>query len=259
VFNEQIFYNRVFQLAHKGIGFMGPKPMWAVVVVSEQKIIAEAYMEKYGDASPLDKLQMFHFENHYDLYTNLLFEPALLGKLRPQKIFYSNVIPSMDLSAVFLEYQQMGIVLHQNLQQPGEVLNRSYFYFQKYKIPYSKKIPFSKELNPAFRTSFDCVVFILEVLKKSEDDDFKAFNRRTPLRILLSPFGELDFSWKVLSDDARRNTMVISTYEDVSNHPEIVRKLESLGIAQLSVEKLDEQVLLATLARYKFISVLFEV
>jgi len=74
----------------------------------------------------------------------------------------------------------------------------------------------------------------------------------------LCPFEKLDFSWKVLSDEVRRNTMVITTHDDVKKNPEIAKRLEQQGIAQLSLSRVEEQEILKTLARYKFISVLLK-
>ena len=237
---------------------MGPHPLWAIVIANEEKIIAEAHMQKYGSLSPLNKLQDLKIENtNYKLYSNLLFPLEELGTLRPQKVFYSNALLKMNFSKICDDYHTAGIELIEVLRKEGEKLNKAFFYYEKNKLPYSKTIEHSKELNPALRSGFDCVVFDQEIVSKT-NDDFKAFNERTPLRVLKCSLNELNFNWKVLSDDQRRNTMILTSHEDIRENGEIVYQLETKGVALLAMGALDEMEVLRALARFKFISVLFE-
>ncbi len=254
---NQQYLNRVFELAHLGIGFLGPSPLWAVVVVNESGVLAEASLLKYGNLSPLKKLQEHHLSGHYQIYSNLLFFPNELEKLTPSTIYFCNELSQHDLNKIRAEFFERKIDLFKVCSEEGKNLNKAFFYFDEHKIPYSEKILHSKKLNPAIRSGFDCVVFNKQVIEKS-NDNFKALNNRFPLRVLLCPLRELDFNWNVLADEFRRNTMVITTHQDVLDNQEIVRMLEHKGIAQLGLEEVSEQVLLRALARYKFISVLFE-
>jgi hypothetical protein len=252
-------FNRVFKLAHKGLGFMGPHPLWAVVIADDEKILAESYMQKYGNITPLKKLHEHNFSGaNYNLYSNLLFPLQELGVLRPQKIFYSNTLLKLDLEKIREEYKLAGIEIVELLSREGENLNKAYFYYEKNKLPYSKIIAHNSELNPALRSGFDCIVFDKMIVVKT-NDDFKALNSRTPLRVLKCPLKELNFEWKILSDDQRRNTMILTSHEDIRENQEIVYQLEMKGVAMLAMSALDDMEVLRALVRFKFISVLFEI
>jgi len=122
VLTDQIYFNRVFKLSIEGLGLVGPKPLWAIILVKENRIIAEAYLGKYGDQTPLQKLQGFDSETDYDLYTNLLFDFDLLGKLRPHKILYCNSIASKSFDNLKKSFENAGIQLEQNLEDEGKQL-----------------------------------------------------------------------------------------------------------------------------------------
>jgi hypothetical protein len=255
---EEIF-NHVFKLAYKGLGFMGPQPLWAVIIADEEKILAQAHMQKYGNLSPLKKLQGLNLEsNKYNIYSNLLFPAEELGELKPVKIFYTNTLLKMDLKKIVLDYAAAGIELFEINKREGENLNKAYFYFEKNNLPYSKSIEHNPDLNHALRSGFDCIVFDKKIVRET-NDDFRALNKRTPLRVVKCPLKELNFSWKILSDDFKRNTMVLTSHEDIRENSEIAYQLEMLGIALLAMSALDDLEVLRALVRFKFISVLFEI
>ena len=252
-------FNRVFLLAYRGLGFIGPQPLWAVVIADHEKILAETYMEKYGDLSPLKKLQGLNFKSYnYNIYTNVLFPHSDLADLSPQKIYYSNTLLKFTQDKIQCEYQTAGIELEEILKKEGEQLNKVYFFFEKNNLPYSRVVDHDLELNPALRSGFDCIVFDKHIVQKN-NDDFKALNQRTPLRVLKCPLGELNFEWKILSDDQRRNTMILTSHDDIRLNQEIVYQLEMKGVALLAMSALEDIDVLRALVRFKFISVLFEV
>jgi hypothetical protein len=252
-------FNRVFKQAHLGLGFMGPQPLWAVVIADEEKILAHAHMQKYGNLSPLKKLQSFQLKDGtYNIYSNLLFPFEELGDLRPKKIFYSNSLLKMNSVKIKQDYQSAGIELVEILKKEGENLNKAFFYYEKNNLPYSKRVEHDPELNPALRTGFDCIVFDKTVVEKF-NDSFMAFNERTPLRVIKCPLRELDFEWRILSDDQKRNTMVLTSPDDIRENSEIAYQLEMKGVALLAMSALEDSDVLKALGRFKFISVLFEV
>lgn len=86
------------------------------------------------------------------------------------------------------------------------------------------------------RKNTDCILIDHKKMK-SQDlfmvDDPEFDRRLQPLRLVVVNLSELDPYWKILNDPMKRNTMVISPDDEVRAHPDIVRLLESMGVALL--------------------------
>lgn len=119
----------------------------------------------------------------------------------------------------------------------------------------------------ALRQKYDCIM----VGRKTIELDNPSLNTRStdfeilshPLRLVVGKLSGLNRDWKILNDEFKRNTMIVATDAEVRNHPEVVRFLESNGVALLSVRATDDglvdlKAMLKSLASLKFTSVLIE-
>lgn len=64
-------------------------------------------------------------------------------------------------------------------------------------------------------------------------DDPEFDRKLQPLRLVVINLSEIDPYWKILNDPMRRNTMIISPDDEVRSNPDLVRLLESMGVALL--------------------------
>lgn len=90
------------------------------------------------------------------------------------------------------------------------------------------------------RKKCDCIM--MDKKKMNSTDLFMVneadYDKRfQPLRLLVCNLSELDPYWKILNDPMKRNTMVVSPDDEVINHPDIVRLLESMGVALLMAKR----------------------
>lgn len=123
-----------------------------------------------------------------------------------------------------------------------------------------------KEVH-ALRQKYDCIM----VGRKTVEFDNPDLTNRSdvfgnlsqPLRIVVGSLKGLNYDWKILRDEYKRNTMIVATDDEVKNNPEVVRFLENQGVALLSVKKnqdglVDLKSLLKSLASLKLTSILVE-
>lgn len=116
------------------------------------------------------------------------------------------------------------------------------------------------------RKKSECLMFDIKKIKSDgsfliidESFDFKL----QPLRLAVTKLNDIDRSWKILNDAYRRNTMIIAGDSDVRSNPEIIRFLESQGVALLMVADtgdgfLSLESLTKSLTSLKFKSILVE-
>ncbi len=254
-----------FDLALKGLGHTSPNPLVGAVIVSNGKIIGTGHHQKYGSAKAevnaiLDAKAKGHSTLGATLYCNL--EP-LASLIMDEKI--STVVISNGEGTTLKEH---GVeVITGVLESEGLLLNEVYFKFSKTKSPFIHLIKDNHEAIHDFRQKYDCVLVDRETIDREDlsltinSDKFEKVSQ--PLRLVISSLKELNRDWKILTDEFRRNTMMIATDDEVNNHPEIVRFLESSGVALLSLKKNDEgkvdlKAMLKSLASLKLTSILVE-
>ena len=205
-------------------------------------------------------------------------------------VVISNIDPNPKVSGNGVQFlREQGIeVITGILEREGLKLNEVFFKFISTNIPFihlkmaqsldgrvatkngeSKYItgPESLKRVHALRQKYDCIM----VGRKTIEFDNPSLTTRTtefenpshPLRIIVGKLNNLNHDWKILTDAFRRNTMIVSTDEEVKSNPEVVRFLESQGVALLSVKKnefglVDLRSMLKSLSSLKLTSILIE-
>ena len=145
------FMKHTFELAQKGLGSVSPNPMVGCVIVHEDKIVAEGWHEKYGEAhaevNAIKRLPAEINPKDCELYVNL--EPCShFGKTPPcadlivqkgfNKVFVCNRDPNPLVAGKGIEkLKQSGIeVITGILEKEGRFLNRRFFTYHEKKRPY---------------------------------------------------------------------------------------------------------------------------
>lgn len=117
------------------------------------------------------------------------------------------------------------------------------------------------------RKNTDCILIDHKKLNGSEDSfqvEGESFDiRKQPLRLVAISLNDLNREWGVLNDQYRRNTMIVAADEEVRDNPEIVRFLESQGVALLMCRRnkkglLDGEGLFRSLTSLRFNTILVE-
>jgi diaminohydroxyphosphoribosylaminopyrimidine deaminase / 5-amino-6-(5-phosphoribosylamino)uracil reductase len=147
----QIFMKRTFELAQKGLGAVSPNPMVGCVIVHENKIVAEGWHEKYGEAhaevNAIKRLPEEINPQDCELYVNL--EPCshhgktppcadLIVQKRFKKVIICNLDPNPLVAGKGIEkLKQAGAeVITGVLEEEGRFLNRRFFTYHEKKRPY---------------------------------------------------------------------------------------------------------------------------
>lgn len=145
------FMLRALELAQKGFGFVSPNPMVGCVIVKDDKIVAEGYHQKYGEAhaevNAINNLPNQVMPSDCTLYVTL--EPCCHhGKTPPcadliiekgfKKIVVCNTDPNPLVAGKGIEkLKQAGIqVISSVCEAEGRFLNRRFFTFHEKKRPY---------------------------------------------------------------------------------------------------------------------------
>ncbi len=117
------------------------------------------------------------------------------------------------------------------------------------------------------RKQFDCIMIDHKKINNTNGSfiiDDESFDiRLQPLRLVVIELKDLNPNWSLLTDRFRRNTMIITSDEDVRNNPDINQYLESQGVALLMAKKNDDgklsyESLMKSLSSLKFKSILVE-
>jgi diaminohydroxyphosphoribosylaminopyrimidine deaminase/5-amino-6-(5-phosphoribosylamino)uracil reductase len=273
--NHEKYIRQTFELALKGLGHTSPNPMVGAVLVRDDKILGIGFHQKYGSAKAevnaiLDaKAQGFELEGA-TLYCNL--EPSTCVQQIIEEKISKVVISNLDLGKNGAKNLcDHGIEVVTNiLEDEGLRLNEVYFKFAQTNIPFIHLNLASKNESSyvhGLRQKYDCVIVGRKTI---EQNDPSLTNRSTefstlsqPLRIVVGKLQNLNLDWKILNDQFRRNTMIITTDEDVRNNSEIAHFLEQKAVALLAVKKnedggVDLNAMLKSLAGLKFTSILVE-
>lgn len=214
----------------------------------------------------------------------------LIVKEKISRVVVSNVDPNPHVNGAGVELlKKNGIeVITGVLENEGKKLNEVFFKFIKTNTPFvhlkiaqsldgrvATKSGESKYITGAesrakghsLRQKYDCII----VGRKTVELDDPSLTIRTeefekksqPLRIVVGKLNGINKDCKVFQDEFRRNTMFVTTNDEIERNKELVHFLEMQGVALLSVpQNADKQVdlpsLLKSLAGLKFTSVLVE-
>ena len=205
-------------------------------------------------------------------------------------VVIANIDPNPDVSGQGVEIlKSHGInVITGILENEGKFLNEVFFKFITTKMPFvhlkmaqsldgkiatlngeSKYITGaeSRARVHTLRQKYDCIMVgrnTVELDNPSLTTRSEEFEKMShPLRIVVGKLDKLNHDWTILKDDLRRNTMIVTTDDDIKKNPEVVRFLESQGVALLSVKArfdgmVDLKAMLKSLAGLKLTSILVE-
>lgn len=206
------------------------------------------------------------------------------------RVVISNIDPNPNVSGSGVAHlREHGVeVITGVLESEGLELNEVFFKFISTNTPFihlkmaqtldgrvatsngeSKYITGAEALSRvhSLRQKYDCLMVGRKTVEldnpslTTRSDEFE--NISHPLRLVIGTLKGLNHDWKILKDEFKRNTMIVATDDEVRNHPEIVRFLESQGVALLSVKKTDDgkvdlKAMLKSLASLKMTSILVE-
>lgn len=174
------------------------------------------------------------------------------------------------------------------LEDKGKKLNEVFFKFIRTKIPFihlklaqtldgrvatktgeSKYItgPEARAYVHRLRQQYDCLLVGRKTIEKDNPDlttrseEFEKLSH--PLRIVVGSLGKINRDWKIVTDEFKRNTMFVSTDEDIRQNQDTAFFLEKNGIALLSAARtaegqVDLRSMLKSLGSLKMTSVLLE-
>jgi diaminohydroxyphosphoribosylaminopyrimidine deaminase / 5-amino-6-(5-phosphoribosylamino)uracil reductase len=148
---KEIYMQRAFDLALRGIGKVSPNPMVGCVIVKDEVVIGEGWHQKYGEkhaeANAIESVSDKSLLDGADIYVSL--EPcAHFGKQPPcadlicgfsfRKVIVSNPDPfPLVAGNGFAKIRNAGIDLETGLlEKEGRLLNRRFFTVVEKKRPY---------------------------------------------------------------------------------------------------------------------------
>lgn len=148
---HDLYMTKAIELAGKGLGSVSPNPLVGCVIVKDDKIVAEGYHQKYGEAhaevNAINNLPSDIDPKDCTLYVNL--EPCSHhGKTPPcsdliisrgfKKVVISNSDSNPIVAGTGIEkLKQAGIeVITGICEKEGRYLNRRFFTFHEKKRPY---------------------------------------------------------------------------------------------------------------------------
>lgn len=174
------------------------------------------------------------------------------------------------------------------LEEEGRKLNEAFFKFISTKTPFvhlklaqtldgriatktgeSKYItgPEARAYVHRLRQQYDCLMVGRKTIEADNPDlttrseEFEKISH--PLRLILGSLSRISKDWKIVTDEFKRNTMFVSTDEDIKNNQDVAFFLEKNGIALLSTGKdekgnIDLRSMLKSLGSLKMTSILLE-
>ncbi len=179
-------------------------------------------------------------------------------------------------------------VISDVLEEEGRKLNEAFFKFIKTKTPFvhlklaqtldgriATKNGESKYITGAearayvhrLRQQYDCLMVGRKTIEADNPDlttrseEFEKMSH--PLRLVLGSLSGIKKDWKIVTDEYKRNTMFVSTDEDIELNQDVAFFLEKNGIALLSTGKdehgkIDLKSMLKSLGSLKMTSILLE-
>jgi diaminohydroxyphosphoribosylaminopyrimidine deaminase/5-amino-6-(5-phosphoribosylamino)uracil reductase len=244
---DEVYLNRCFELAAKGIGTVTPNPLVGAVLLKNGRVIGEGYHKKYGDVhAEVDALNNSTEDTAgATLYCNL--EPCchtnkqtppcvpLAIKKGIKKVVISNLDPNPDVDGLGVkQLRDAGIeVIIDQLKNEGKELNKFYFKHTTSNIPYitlkiaqstDGKISNSKnkqtwltgEESNRFvhrqRATYDAILVGANTVAVDDPQlNIRYVEGRNPKRIILDGKLSIDLIAAILSADDIENTWILTS------------------------------------------------
>lgn len=213
----------------------------------------------------------------------------LIVREKFKDVYISNLDPNPKVSGAGIKLLiDNGIIVHSGiLEDEGLKLNEVFFKAMTRKMPFvhlkmaqtidgkiaslsgeSKYISSSESLKYVheLRNNYDAVLIGKNTLLKDNPSltvRHIGKNVSHPLRIVMSKIENLDLSLKLFSDEYRRNTVIVTTSEDLNQNLTAAERIEKLGVSLLGLKvgidgHVDLQSFLKTMYSLKIFSILIE-
>lgn len=273
--NHEDYMKMVFELALKGIGHTSPNALVGAVLVRDNLIIGTGYLQKYGSASAVVRAIADARGNGLEiegatLYCNLEVSTPIIYEEKISQVVISCIDPNPKVCGRGVEdLRSHGVeVITDILWEEGQRLNEVYFKFMTTNTPFIHLAKGEDQKSLwALRQKYDCVLVDRKSIEQSnlsltvDGDDFEVPSQ--PLRMVLGKLVGLNRDWLIFHDQWKRNTMMVATDEEVRGNQEIVRFLDSQGVALLAVKQNEEGLvdlaaLFKSIAGLKLTSILVE-
>lgn len=243
--SDQYFMRRALYLARKGTGYVSPNPMVGAVIEKNGKIIAEGYHRRYGEAhAEVNALaQLEQIPSGAKLYVTL--EPCShSGKTPPclervQAAKFSHVIIGMEDPNPLVSGRSIAALRKQGvevtvgvMEEACRALNESFIKYITTGMPFIT-VKFAQTLDGRIATStghsrwisgeksrrfahklrslHDAIlVGAGTVLQDDPDLTTRHVKGRSPLRVILDPALETPLTAKVLQNQDKAGTLIVT-------------------------------------------------
>ncbi len=266
--NNFEYIRKTFELARKGTGLVSPNPLVGAILVKNQKIIGQGFHEQYGhNHAEINAIESaLETVEGSTLYCNL--EPCChtnkqtppcaqrIIKEKIARVVVCNKDPNPQVNGKgFLLLQEAGIeVIHGVLEHEGKELNEIFFTNQEKKRPFihikyaqtldgniatvtgdSKWISHKKarEVAHHLRLKNDAILVGGKTIVADNPaltirliDSYK----KCPWRLVLGSLASIELTHKVLCDEYKQKTILITSEQDFYNFKNKVEMIAQQGI-----------------------------
>lgn len=284
---DQIYIQRCFALALRGLGTASPNPLVGAVIVKNGSVIGEGHHEKYGQAHA----EVMAFENCVEdperatLYCNL--EPCshtqkqtppcvdLVIEKKIARVVVANVDPNPQVAGQGLgKLNQAGIEVTSGvLEEKGAELNEVFFKWVTQKMPFihlkiattldgkmATSSGDSKWISDAWartevhemRLKYDAVMIGRETLNLDDPElsiRLVASKGKIPKKIVVGNVAHMNKDSKLFKDPENLICLEVEDYNSIEAWRKVFRELATQKISSILVE--GGPTLLSTLLKYK--------
>ncbi|MBN1545214.1 MAG: bifunctional diaminohydroxyphosphoribosylaminopyrimidine deaminase/5-amino-6-(5-phosphoribosylamino)uracil reductase RibD [Syntrophaceae bacterium] len=293
--SDEVYMKRALALAKKGAGWVSPNPMVGAVIVKYNRIIAEGWHQKYGEAhaeinaikaakvSPEGSTLYVTLEPCYhhgktppcvESVIAAKFDRVVVGMVDPNPLVSGKSIAALQAQGI---YTTVGV-----LEAKCRELNETFIKYMETGMPYVT-VKFAQTLDGRIATStghsqwisgeksrrfahqlrsFHDAVLVGAgtVLKDDPELTVRHVKGRNPLRIVLDPALEISLEAKILRDQDQARTLIV-TRSKVS--PAKQNQIQAMGVELLHFgdgkgQLFNLKALFSTLAKQRISSILIE-
>jgi diaminohydroxyphosphoribosylaminopyrimidine deaminase/5-amino-6-(5-phosphoribosylamino)uracil reductase len=293
--SDEVYMKRALALAKKGAGWVSPNPMVGAVIVKHNRIIAEGWHERYGEAHaeinainaakvPLEGATLYvtlepchHHGKTPPCVESVMaakFDRVVIGMVDPNPLVAGKSIAAMKASGIA---STVGV-----LEDACRSLNEIFIKYMETGMPYIT-VKFAQTLDGRIATAtghsqwisgeksrryahqlrsvHDAVlVGAGTVLKDDPELTVRHVKGRNPLRIVIDPTLEIPLNAKILRDQNKARTLIVTR---PNTAPAKQKRIQAMGVEILPFSQgkgnmFDLKPLFSTLAQQKISSILIE-
>ncbi len=293
--SDEFYMKRALTLARKGTGWVSPNPMVGAVIVKYNRIIAEGWHQRYGEAHaeinairaakvPLEGATLYvtlepchHHGKTPPCVESVIaaqFERVVIGMVDPNPLVAGKSIRAMKNQGIYIT---TGV-----LEQDCRELNETFIKYMETGMPYVT-VKFAQTLDGRIATATGHSQWISgeksrryahqlrslhdavlvgsgTVFKDDPELTVRHVKGRNPLRIVIDPTLEIPLDAKILHDQDQARTLIVTRPQAA---PAKQKHIQAMGVEILTVSQgkgniFDLKTLFATLAQRKISSILVE-